>query len=132
MVGNVTLLLKWRHPDERVITSGIIPHTTLRLYTKHRSQRVNDSQGPWIRTLSTIKYYTKQFNIINRRGAVIVKNSNDAEWVYVIRSVSTMQCFRGDNSHFSNQWVENYFLFILFISLFIVIMFGVYQSEWFM
>jgi hypothetical protein len=35
------LMLKWRHPDERVITSGIIPHTTLRLYTKRRSQRVN-------------------------------------------------------------------------------------------
>ena len=37
------MLLKWRHPDERVITSGIIPPTTLRLYTKRRSQRVKDN-----------------------------------------------------------------------------------------
>ena len=28
------MLLKWRHPDERVITSGIILHTTLR-YTRN-------------------------------------------------------------------------------------------------
>ena len=37
------MLLKWRHPDERVITSGIIPDTTLRLYTKRRSQRFKDN-----------------------------------------------------------------------------------------
>jgi len=40
MVSNVTLVLKLPRSDEMVITSGIIPHTTLLLYTKRRSQRV--------------------------------------------------------------------------------------------
>ena len=50
----VTLLLKWRHPDERVITSGIIQHMTLRLYTKRLSQTVKGSYSIRIIQLSPL------------------------------------------------------------------------------